>query len=54
VRGTNVVAPHYVVFSTPQLPPPSQGQYLPQQHPILKHPQPMFIPDSDGPRSTSK
>ena len=51
VRSTDHEAPHYVVFSTPMLPRPSQAKYSPQ-HPILKRPQPTFLPQWERPGFT--
>ena len=49
--NTDHEAPHYVVFSTPYLV-PLRPKY-PPQHPILKHPQPMFVPQCEGPSLTT-
>jgi hypothetical protein len=42
--------PHYVIYFTPLSPRP---KYSPQ-HPILKHPQPMFLPHCERPSFTPK
>jgi hypothetical protein len=41
---------HYVVFSTPLLPRPPSFKYSPQ-HPIIKGPQPTFLPQFERPSS---
>jgi hypothetical protein len=51
VSTTDHQAPHYVIFSIPLLPRPSYAQTLPQ-HPILKHPQPTFLPQCQRPSFT--
>jgi len=51
VRNTDHKDYHYVVFSTPLLPHPSQAQ-MSSSAPILKLPQPMFLPQSERPSFT--
>ena len=51
VRNTDHKDYHYVVFSTPLLPHPSQAQ-ISSSAPILKLPQPMFLPQSERPSFT--
>jgi hypothetical protein len=46
IFGEEYKAPRYVVFSTPPLPRPLRPKCSPQ-HPILKHPQPTFLPQCD-------
>jgi hypothetical protein len=43
MRSTDHEAPQYVAFTTPLLPRP---KYSPQ-HPILKQPQPTFLPQCE-------
>ena len=43
--------PHYVVYSTSLLPRSLRPKYSPQ-HPILKHPQPTFLPQCERPSFT--
>jgi hypothetical protein len=51
VRNTDHKDYHYVVFSTPLLAHPSQAQ-ISSSAPILKLPQPMFLPQSVRPSFT--
>jgi hypothetical protein len=48
VSCTDHSSPHYAVSSTPLLPRPSQSQIFPSA-PILKHPQPAFLPQYHRP-----
>ena len=50
LRSREHKAPCYVVFSTPLL--PLRYKY-PSQHPILKNPQPTFLPQCEQPTSTT-
>ena len=51
LRSKNYVAPHYVVLSTPCYLAPLRPKYLPQ-HPILQHPQTVFLPQCEQPSFT--
>src|SRR5215469_14425939 len=51
VRNTDHSAPHYVTFSIPCHLFPLRPKYSPQ-HPILKHPQPTFLPQCQRPSFT--
>jgi hypothetical protein len=51
VRSTNHSAPHYVILSIPRLLQPLRPKYS-LQHPILKHPQPMFLLQCQRPSFT--
>ena len=48
VRSTDHSAPHYVIFSSPRYLVPFRPKYSPQ-HPVLKHPCPMFLPLCERP-----
>ena len=51
VRSEDLQDPHYVIFSIPCYIVPLRPKYSPQ-HPILKHPQPTFLPQCQRPSFT--
>jgi hypothetical protein len=51
VRSTDHSATHYVIFSIPRYLVPLRPKYSPQ-YPILKHLQPTFLPQCQGPSFT--